>query len=92
MVKVSSARITSTSWSCSFECASSSGVVPLLPVVWEAWAGGVSVEDKGDEASEEVVRVSITKVLCDTFEGDDPADCLDNDPEIRQRLRTFHIV
>lgn len=85
-VKPSSARTASAA------AAAASGVVPLLPAVWGPGVCGVSVEDEGDEPAEEAVRVPVAKELCDAFKGDDPADCLDNEPEIRQRLRAFHIV
>jgi len=36
--------------------------------------------------------VAVGEELGDAFEGDDEADRLDNNPEISERLRTFHIV
>lgn len=72
--------------------ASLSVVIPVFPVVRGLGRGGVSVEDEGDETAEEVVGMSVTIIFCDAFEGGDPSDGLDNKPEIRQRLRAFHIV
>lgn len=97
IVKPSSARIMLAS--CSFLGVSStvgddfgSSVVPLFPAVGWSGACGISVEDEGNEAAEDVVGVSVAEVLGDTFEGDDPSEGLDNKPYIRQRLRAFHIV
>jgi hypothetical protein len=52
----------------------------------------VAFEEEIDESTEEVVRVSVAEEFRDSFEGHDPTDRLDNNPEIRERLRTFHAV
>lgn len=69
-----------------------SAVVPLLPAVGEAGLGGVAVEEEGDELAEGVVVVAEREVVEHALEHDDPADGLENKPEISERLRTFHIV
>lgn len=86
MVKASSDLMVSKS------PAHDSGVVPLFPVVWESGSCWIFVEDEANEASEEVVGVSVAEELGNTFKGDDPDNGPDNKPEIRQRLRTFHTV
>lgn len=89
----------SFSWSCcrvcclcSSSCSSSSAVVPLFPVVWDSGAGGVSVDKEEKKSAEEVVIVAVGEEVGDAFEGEEPGKGLDNNPEIRQRLRTFHTV
>jgi len=69
-----------------------SAVVPLFPAVRGSWTGGVVVEEEEDKAAEGVVVVAFGEELGDAFEGEDPADRLDNNPEISERLRTFHMV
>ena len=69
-----------------------SAVVPLLPAVWEAGSGGIAAEDDDEKLVEEGAVVAEREVLEDALEHDDAADGLENEPEIRQRLRAFHIV
>ena len=69
-----------------------SAVVPLFPVVGEPGLGWVAAEEEGKEGSEGGFVLSLGEELGDAFESDDPSEGLDNDPEIRQRRRTFHIV
>lgn len=70
----------------------SSAVVPLFPVVGRPGLGGVVVEDEEEELAEETVVVAERVVLEHALEHDDPADGFENNPEISERLRTFHIV
>ena len=70
----------------------SSCVVPLLPVVREAWGGRVALEEDVDDAADEVMGVAVAEEVGDALEGHDPADGLDNDPEVSERLRAFHAV
>ena len=69
-----------------------SAVVPLLPAVWEAGPGGVAPEDDDEQLVEEGAVVTEREVLEHALEHDDAADGLENEPEIRQRLRAFHTV
>jgi|SRR3569833_2055419 len=107
MVKASSARRTAWSSSAaavaarslspslpsaSLLRASPSAVVPLLPAVRDAGSGGIVAEEEEEKAAEEGVVVAVREELGDAFEGQDPADGLDNKPEISKRLRSFHIV
>ena len=97
MVKLSSERRTSASaliLAVVSASVSVSGltVVPLFPVVGEAGFGGIAAEEEDEEVAEEGFVVALGEVLGDALEGDDPAEGLDNKPEIRQRRRTFHIV
>jgi hypothetical protein len=102
MVNPSSDRSTSRSF-CSAAAASAPGSVgigssdasaveELLPTFADSGPGGVAVEEEEDEAAEGVVVVAVGEELGDAFEGEDPADRLNNNPEISERLRTFHIV
>jgi hypothetical protein len=50
----------------------------------------VAVEE--DEFSEEVLVVAVGEVFCDSVEGDDESDGLENKLYISKRLRTFHIM
>ena len=97
MVQASSSRMVFVSFcseasSDTFAFESTLAVVPLFPTIWDSGACGISVEDEGKEAAEDDVGVSVANVFGDAFEGDEPANCLDNKPEIRHRLRAFHIV
>lgn len=74
------------------EVAAGSAVVPLVPAVGEPGAGRVAAEEDDEQLVKEGVVVAEGEVLDDAFKHDDPADGLENEPEIRQRLRTFHIV
>ena len=69
-----------------------SAVVPLFPVVGEPGLGWVAAEEEGKQGSEGGFVLALGEELGDAFEGHDPAEGLDNKPEIRQRRRTFHIV
>jgi hypothetical protein len=67
-------------------------VVPLVPAVGEPGLGGIAVEEEEDELAEGRVGVAAGEELGDALEGDEPGKGLDNKEEIRQRLRTFHVV
>lgn len=69
-----------------------SAVVPLFPAVWESGGCRVSAEEEGDKPSEDRVRVAVAEELCDSLEGQDPGDGPENNPEVRHRLRMFHMV
>ncbi len=71
---------------------SPSAVVPLFPVVGELGFGWVAAEEEGDEASKDGLVMAFCEELGDSLEGHNPPDSLHNEPEIRQRRRTFHIV
>jgi hypothetical protein len=76
----------------------SSRVVPFFPRFWELGFCGVVLEPQDevaveeDKFSEEVLVVAVGEVFCDSVEGDDESDGLENKPYISKRLRTFHIV
>lgn len=74
------------------EDSSVSAVVPLFPVVRHSGLSGVAVDEEEEQSAEEVVVVAFGEELGDAFEGHDPSDGLDNNPEISKRLRTFHTV
>lgn len=67
-------------------------VVPLFPVVGGPGPGGVVAEDGDKDLAEEGAVLGVAEVVDDAFEREDPADELENEPEIRQRLRAFHTV
>lgn len=72
-----------------------SGIKPFCPLLGTAWdfgSRGVATEEESEDASEGCFVVSFAEVLGDSFKGHDPADGLDNEEDIRQRRRTFHIV
>ncbi len=100
-MKMSSSRRSSASRCAPDEAASAElllptvvalGIEPLVPVVRELGPGWVAVEEEVEDLSEEGKGVSLAKVLGDDFEAKDPSERADNNPEVRQRLRTFHIV
>ncbi|TLD17478.1 uncharacterized protein PgNI_00947 [Pyricularia grisea] len=70
----------------------SSTIVPLDPVFWRSWCGWVVVDEEEDEAAEDSVVVSVGEEVGNAFEGDEPADGADNEPQISKRLRSFHTV
>ena len=104
MVKASSDLMVEKSWVSAAAAASPSvlpslvvsvawsAVVPLLPAVWEAGSGGVAAEDDDEKLVEEGTVVAEGEVLEHALEHDDAANGLENEPEIRQRLRAFHTV
>ena len=94
MVKASSdcKTFASDSAAAAAEEIASSAVVPLFPVVGESGCGRVVAEEEGDDGAKGGLVLALGEELGDAFEGDDPSESLDNDPEIRQRRRTFHIV
>lgn len=69
-----------------------SGIVPLVPIVRESGLGRVSAKDEGNELPEDGVGLALAEELGNTFEGEDPSEGLENSPDVRQRLRTFHTV
>jgi hypothetical protein len=49
-------------------------------------------EEDDEQLVEEGAIVAVGEEVEHAVEHDDPADGLENEPEIRQRLRAFHIV
>ncbi len=106
MVKVSSDWIVERSWAwaaagsaglgsgCDAACSGAAGsaVVPVVPAVGQAGAGGVAAKEEDEDVVEEAAVVAVREVLEHALEHDDPGEGLENEPEIRQRLRAFHIV
>jgi len=75
-----------------------SRVVPLFPGFWEPGLCGVSFDStdelivEDDKSAEDVVVVAVRKIFCDTVNGDNESNDLENSPYVSKRLRTFHIV
>ena len=69
-----------------------SAVVPLVPVVGEPGLGRVVAKEEGEDGSKGRLVLPLGEELGDTLKGHDPSEGLDNEPDIRQRRRTFHIV
>lgn len=95
MVNVSSALRIPASLAClaaMSSVASPSAVVPLVPAVGEPGLGGIAVDEEEHELAEGSVRVSAGEELGDALEREEPPEGLDNKEEVRQRLRTFHVV
>lgn len=72
-----------------------SAVVPLLPLEGcgrDAGAGWVAAEPEGDHAAEDVGAVECVEEVADGADGDGPGERFDKEPQVRQRLRTFHAV
>ena len=63
-----------------------SSVVPIFPRFWGVGSRGVVLESAGvvveeaDESMEEVCVVSVCEVLCESFEGDEESEDLENNP------------
>lgn len=50
------------------------------------------VEEEEEDSAEDVVVMAVGEEFGDSFEGKDPADGLENKPEISKRRLAFHIV
>jgi len=72
--------------------APSLAIVPLCEIFGHGGGRGVFVEEEVEQSAEEGVPVGAAVEFGDALEGERPPDDAENIPEVRQRLRTFHIV